>query len=210
VTAIRWVQPGSAVVCIVGGRLPYLETLGLPFVTDVIGGIEAIGIPNEDTRSAQRRFPELPPTPPEVGPTAGIGDPDLLIGFGLYLASKISDGIIDDLTHDVYERIVRESLKKVWQKIRPKRDVPSGMTARFDHWFDGSGVLVRVVVHLDPRMSTVEDSTASAVTAALRQAVIYLSRNPVTHRVLTYHVHEGRVDPRPVLTEPIEPLTDET
>jgi hypothetical protein len=138
-----------------------------------------------------------------VPPSAGIGSPDLLIGFGIYLASKIGEDIVGDIVHDIYERIVKGNLKKLWQKIRGDDHPPRQMMATFDHWFDGSGVLVRVVVYLPTEAAPYEDATTTAVAAALRQAVVYLREQPVTHRVLTYEVHDGHVDPQPMLSEPI-------
>ncbi len=177
---------------------------------DDIDGIETIGFPNEDVETTQRRFPELPPFLPDVPPQASIGGEDLLIGFGLYLASKIGEDIVGDIVHDVYEWIVKANLKKLWEKIRHEGRPPRRMTATFDHWFDGSGVLVRVVVHMGSEISPAYDSTTTAVAAALRHAVIYLHRHPSTHRVLTYNVQDGHVDAQPMLSEPIEPLTGST
>lgn len=185
-----------------GGRSSYIEELGLPFSKDIVSGIEAIGVPHEDRETTQRRFPEAP-LPPDVPPQAGIGGEDLWIGFGLYLASKIAESIIGDIVHDVYERIVKPNLKKLWEKIRRDGHPPRRMTATFDHWFDGSGVLVRVLVDMGSEMSPGEDSTTTAVAAALRHAVTYLRGHPITHRVLTYNVRDGHVDPQPTLSEPI-------
>jgi len=69
-------------VSVLGGRLSYVEELGLPFLTDVVGGLEAIGLPNEEVEITQPRFPEPPSFPPELGPQAGIGGEGLLIGSG--------------------------------------------------------------------------------------------------------------------------------
>jgi hypothetical protein len=46
------------------------------------------------------------------------------------------------LIHDVYDRIVKANLKKLSEKIRHECRAPRQMTATFDHWFDGSGVLI--------------------------------------------------------------------
>ena len=191
---------------VLGGRTSNVKELGLPFLRDVVGGIEAIGFPNENAETTRQRFPELPPFPQDVPPQAGIGGQDLLVGFGLYLASKIGEDIIGNIVHDVYERIVKGGLKKLWEKIRREDRPPRRMTATFDHWFDGSGVLVRVVVHLRSETSPVEDPATAAVAAALRHAAVYLRGNQVTHRVLTYHVHDGHVDRLPMLSEPVESL----
>jgi hypothetical protein len=194
---------------VLGGRLSYVDELGLPFETDLVAAADAIGFQITDVAETRCRYPNLPPYP-EERPRAGLGGEDLLIGFGLFLASRIGEDIVEDVVHDVYERIVKANLKKLWEKLRHEPGRPPEMTATFDHWFDGSGVVVRVVVHLGSENSGGEDSTTSAVAAALRQAVIYLHGHPITHRVLTYHVHDGSVARLPTLSEPIEPVTDST
>jgi hypothetical protein len=204
-----WAPPGSLIVCVLAGRLSYQKELGLPFLMEVVAEAEPIGFRNEDVDTTQRQFPSLPPFPPDVLPQATIGGEDLLIGFGLYIASKIGEGIIGDLAHDIYERIVKASLRRLWEKHRQEGD-PLQVTATFDHWFDGSGVLVRVVVHSGPTADTDGTLTTSAVTAALHQAVAYLRTHPVTHRVMTYEVHDGRVGQLPTLSEPIGPQLAES
>ena len=111
-----------------------------------------------------------------------------------------------DIIHGVYVRIVKAKLKKLLEKIRHECRAPRQMTATFDHWFDCSGVLVSVVVHIGSETKPFERSTTSAVAVALRQAVIYLHRHPVTLRVLTCDVHDGQLDAQPILSEPIEPV----
>lgn len=188
-----------------GGRSSYVRELGLPFLTDVVGGIEAIGFADEDVETTQKRFPELPPFPPDVRPQADITGAALLIGFGLYMASTISNAIVSAIGHDIYEQIVKPNLKKLVERAR-NEGRPSRTIATFDHWFDGSGVLVRVIVDLGAENDPAEDQTTTAVAAALRLAVTYLGSHPITHRVLTYSVNAGHVDPRPMLSEPIQPL----
>jgi hypothetical protein len=206
VTASSWVPSGSCVLGVVGGQLSHLKELGIPFEADLIADIEAIGFQGEDAAETRRQYPQVPPFPAER-PYAAFGLDDLLVGFGLYLASKITDKIISDIIHDVYEQIVKANLKKLWEKLRHEPRPPSQTIAMLDHWFDGSGVLVRVAVHLQPD-TTNEDSTTNSVATALRQAVTYLHGHPITHRVLTYDVYDGHVEPQPRLSEPIEPLTD--
>jgi hypothetical protein len=185
-------------ISILAGKVSEQRELGLPFQQDVIHGMEDLGIVNEDTGTVERTYPDLPPFPPQVGPTNTIGLDALLIGVGIYVAKKLADKTVDGVATKIYERIVQPAFDRLWQKVRKDKGSPP-IIAQFDHWFDGSKVLVRVLVHCDPDG---EAPDATVVPAALRNAVAWLRDNPPTHRTLTFSIENGKVPSKPDLSDP--------
>lgn len=190
----------AMVTSILRGKVSDQRKFGLPFQMEVVGSVEALGIPNQDTDTVARAYPDLPPFPPPVGPTAVFGLDDLLIGIGLFVAAKLTDKAIDAIGTAVYERIVQPAFDRLWDKFSKRNGAQPPIVARFDHWFDGSKVLVRVLVRSDERDGTPD---ATLVPAALRRAAEWLRGNPITHRVLTYTVENGELSSQPDLSEPI-------
>ncbi|TWP32593.1 hypothetical protein [Leekyejoonella antrihumi] len=170
-------------VSILGGRLSMQEEFGLPFQLDVIGALEDLGVVNESTGAVRSAYPDVPPFPPSTPPVATLGLETLLIGFGLYLATKLSDKAVDEILSAVYADRVQPALRRLASRLRSHR-VQAGepILTRFDHWFDGSKVLVRVCVYT----AAPETADSQTVSEALRLAVNWLTSHEVTHRVLTY------------------------
>lgn len=193
---------GALVVGIIGGKLDDFQAVGLPFQQDVIPGLERMGITNESGGTVVARYPDLPPFPPPRGPQNTILIEGALIGLGLYLMKKLTEPTIEGLGKQIYEQLVQPALDRTWSRMRERKERQRPVTAQFDHWFDGSKVLVRVLIRSDENAETPD---AAVITAALRGACEWLQRNPVTHRVLTYDVEDGEVPSSPRLTEPIEP-----
>lgn len=185
-------------VSVVGGQVSMWEDFGLPFQRDVIGALEELGITNESTDAVMSAYPDLPPFQP-MAPVATFGLEALVVGFGVYLATKISDKAVDELLSKVYIDRVKPALLKLGARLRSRQRTGGVVLARFDHWFDGSKVLVRVCVY------TVAPETAdpAVVAEALRSAVDWLRTHPVTHRVLTYEVRDGQIPSEPLLSEPV-------
>ncbi|MEV5961856.1 hypothetical protein AB0L70_08830 [Kribbella sp. NPDC051952] len=192
---------GSMVVGIIGGKLHDFREVGLPFQQEVIPALEGLGITNEDGGTVEARYPDAPPFPPQQGPKATILIEGALIGLGLYLVKKLVEPTIEGLGKQIYEQIVQPALERLWSRMRQQKGVQRPVTAQFDHWFDGSKVLVRVLIRCDQNAET---PNAAVVTAALHSAAEWLQHNPVTHRVLTYEVADGKLPSKPKLSEPIE------
>lgn len=186
-------------VSVVGGRLSMWEDFGLPFQREVIGALEELGITNESTDNVMSAYPDLPPFQPDVPPVAAFGLEALVVGFGIYLVTKISDKAVDELLSKVYTDRVKPALLKLGARLRSRQVTGDVVLARFDHWFDGSKVLVRVCVYT----KTPETADTAIVAETLRSAVNWLRTHPVTHRVLTYEVRDGRVPSEPFLSEPV-------
>ena len=175
------------------------EDFGLPFQREVIGALEELGITNESTDNVMSAYPDLPPFQPDVPPVAAFGLEALVVGFGIYLVTKISDKAVDELLSKVYTDRVKPALLKLGARLRSRQVTGDVVLARFDHWFDGSKVLVRVCVYT----KTPETADTAIVAETLRSAVNWLRTHPVTHRVLTYEVRDGRVPSEPFLSEPV-------
>lgn len=176
------------------------KEVGLPFQRDVIGALEDLGIVNESTSTVELAYPDLPPFPPSTGPLATVGLETLIIGFGLYLATKVSDKAVDELLSEVYADRVQPALQRLRARLRSHR-IQSGerVLTRFDHWFDGSKVLVRICIYTEAP----ETADSEVVAQILRMTVTWLSSHPVTHRVLTYKVCDGNIPAQPLLSEPV-------
>jgi len=192
---------GALIVGVLGGRVSLQKSLGLPFERDVIGAMGQLDIASESTAAVERAYPRLPPFPRDQRPTNLLGFDDLIVGFGLYLVVKLTDAVIADVATQVYQERVQPAVEKLWASMRRRgQDPRQGCTAVFDHWFDGSQVLVRVVVHFkatDKLMDT------QVVEKALRHAALWIQQHPVTHRVLTFEVRNGDLIPEPELSEPV-------
>ena len=191
---------GALCVSILGGRISMQKEIGLPFQRDVIGALEELGITNESTIAVGSAYPDLPPFAPNTPPVATLGLESLIIGFGLYLATKASDKAVDELLSQVYTDRVQPALRRLGDRLRSHR-AHSGepMLTRFDHWFDGSKVLVRICIYTEAP----ETADSVLVAEVLRLAVSWLNSHPVTHRVLTYEVREGKIPAEPLLSEPV-------
>jgi hypothetical protein len=180
--------------------LSFQQDHGLPFQADLIRGLESLGFVNETTAVVENRHPRLPKFPPDQPPRNAIGIDDLLIGFGIYLAVKISDTVIDEISGDIYDGIVRPRLSTFWKQLTATRR-GQRLVASFDHWFEGSGVLVRVEFYTSSSTHVPPDVTH--VAHALRLAAKYLADKGVTHRVLAFEVRNGRMNDEPRLSEPL-------
>jgi hypothetical protein len=191
---------GAMSVSILGGRLSLQEEVGLPFQRDIIRALEEVGIVNESTAAVESAYPRLPPFPPKTPPTATLGLDALLLGFGIYLGKEVSGKVVDELITAIYEDRVRPALAKLTLRLKA-HDVPRDQTVvtTFDHWFDGSRVLVRIRIYT----GSPDTPNTEVVANILRDAVKWLSSHPVTHRVLTFEVRGGVFDREPHLSEPI-------
>lgn len=191
---------GTLSVSILGGRISLQKEIGLPFQRDVISALEGLGIVNESTNAVELAYPDLPPFPPSTTPVATLGLETLIVGFGVYLATRLSDKAVDELLSKVYADRVQPALHRLGARLR-SRGVQSdeAVLTRFDHWFDGSKVLVRICVYT----KAPETADSAVVAQVLRLAVSWLNSHPLTHRVLTYEVREGNIPAEPSLSEPV-------
>src|SRR3954471_2907012 len=98
---------GAISISMLAGKVSEQRDLGLPYQQDVIHALEHLGIPNEDTATVERAYPDLPRVRPQAGPTNTIGLDVLLIGIGLYVTKKLADQTIDGIGKAIYERIVQ-------------------------------------------------------------------------------------------------------
>ncbi len=71
----------------------------------------------------------------------------------------------------------------------------------FDHWYDETGVLVRV--EFTSRAPGDEVPDLARVLEACDLAAAHVEEHGVTHRVMAYRVVDGRLDPAPRLAEPV-------
>ncbi|WP_344213422.1 hypothetical protein [Kribbella sancticallisti] len=190
----------ALIIGMTGGNSHDIDELGIPFQTEVGLSVGDLGLTlADDTASIEDSFPSLPPFP-VFRPRASGLEIAALVGFGVYLAKKLSDPTIDALGEQLYAKVVGPAVRKLWGKMR-RGEIPArAVISRFDHWFDGSGVLVRVVIVSD-RGADAPD--IDVIPAALRQAAEWLQSNAVTHRVLTYEIIGGRIPATPRLSEPI-------
>ena len=183
----------------IGGTSHDIQELGIPFQSDIGRALEEIGISLEGTDTIEREFPNLPAFPPQSGPQAGISD-GAVIYVGIFISNALANLIIEEFAKEFFSKKVQPAFENLWGKILRKEIPDRTVTARFDQWFDGSGVLVRVVSHC-PKGGGPPDT--ALVSASHRRAVEWLRRNPVTHRVLTYEITHGEIPAAPELSEPI-------
>lgn len=194
-------QPAGAFVTIMGGKLTFQKDLALPALKEIVPAIEAQGLPNEPDYIASE-FGPVPLYPVPKGPTNTFGFDDLVVGLGLYLAGRIGETGVQRLIDRLYDRQVQPVLEQMWQKIRRSRRPPLKTRMVFDHWFNRSGVLVRTIILIEPEAENID--VRSLVAQTLEQATHYIHKHPVTHRVLTYEVIDGRLTGVPILTEPVQ------
>lgn len=112
----------------------------------------------------------------------------------------MSDKAVDEILSKVYADRVQPALQRLGARLRSHGMRSDELVlTRFDHWFDGSKVLVRICIY------TKAPGTADSAVVAqvLRLAVNWLKSHPVTHRVLTYEVREGNIPAAPLLSEPV-------
>lgn len=116
------------------------------------------------------------------------------------MGGKLVDALIGELVGRIYDSRVRPALAVLRSKLGSTApNSPRSSVAVFDHWFDSTGVLVRVRVH-EPAESA--DEIAEIVAACLHLALAQLAR-PITHRVITFEVKEGTIPTRPSVSQPI-------
>jgi hypothetical protein len=195
--------PGNhaLVTCMVGGKSWDISEVGTPFHQDVVPALERLGFTNENGPAVEALYPDLPPFPPDREPRATFLIDGALIGLGFYLVKTLAEPTISGLGEQIYKQIVQPALDRLWSKMRNDKS-QRPVVVQLDHWFDGSKVLVRVVVRC------AKDDPAPdldvVVRSALRSAAQWLQGNPVTHRVLSYEVQDGQIPSVPKLTERIE------
>lgn len=195
-----WLGAQPLMVGVLGGRLTFQEELGLPFAKEVAASLGDLGIENVTTTVVENRYPRLPRFEPDVPPVASLGLEDLIIGFGMYVAGALSDATAGRLVDHVYEACVQPALDNLKAKMRTLVNRPRTTRVLLDHWFDGSGVLVRMDFHV---ADGDEYPSGAIVRTVLLEAVRWITRNPTTHRVLTFEVKGGHVSLPPKLSEPI-------
>lgn len=196
----NWLGDRPVMVGVLGGRLTFQEQLGLPFAQEVAAALAELGITNETTTVVENRYPRLPKFQHDVPPVAALGLEDLVIGFGLYIAGVLSDATAGKVVDHVYEACVQPALDNLQAKMRTLVNRPRNTRVLMDHWFDGSAVLVRMDFHV---AEGDEYPSEASVRTALLEAARWITRNPITHRVLTFEVKGGRVLMPPTLSEQI-------
>ena len=194
-------RPSSSVDPGLGGRLTFQQELGLPFAQEVTSSLQQFGLPNEDTATVERAYPKLPKFPADLPPTAALGLDDLVVGVGIYLAGALTDAAIGAVVAELFERRIQPAITALWDRAGLSSHRPRTTRVLLDHWFDGSGVLVRLEV-----ISSADDEAAPTtedLRACLKTAAEWISKEPPTHRVLTFKVVKGELQGSPRLSEPI-------
>lgn len=184
---------------ILGGPLSAQVDFGLPFQREVVTDLEGLGFHNESTDVVARTFPDAPPFAPDQEPVNTLGLDALAIGFGLFVATKLSEGAITQIGSDVYRTVVKPRVEALWARLRGQ-NAALPVVATFDHWFDGSRVLVRVVFYArgaDP----VPD--VELVQQALGIAERHIAAQDVVNRVLTFEVRDGVLSAEPQGSDPL-------
>jgi hypothetical protein len=195
-----WLGDRPMTVSVLGGRLTFQQDLGLPFAKDVVAALEEFGLANQDTATVESAYRDLPKFEPDLPPTAALGLDDLVVGLGIYLAGALTDATIGAVVDELYQRRIQPALARLWSRIRSSKHRPETTRVLLDHWFDGSGVLVRIEFSSSPGGSV---PTSETVRSCLKQAAEWISRNPRTHRVLTFTADHGAIQADPRLSEPI-------
>jgi hypothetical protein len=191
---------GAMVIGSIGGRLSYMKELALPFQEEVIPKLEDLGLIEADPREAKDSYPDSIERGTGAGPQNAFGIDDVLIGLAIYLGPKIADALIGDIVSEVYKSVVTPALNKLWGKIRKRKQPPQRISTTFDHWFDGSKVLIRVTFR-STALGPAPDH--DLVRIALRDAAKRVQQGAVTHRVMTYEIVDGVLGSDPKFSEPV-------
>lgn len=57
---------------------------------------------NDSTVAVEQAYPDLPPFSPNTTPVATLGLETLIVGYGVHLATKLTDKAVDELLSKVY------------------------------------------------------------------------------------------------------------
>jgi hypothetical protein len=191
----------SLTLSILGGPVGLQRDYGYPFQLEIISALEDLGYDNESTAIVEATFPDLPPLPTGSGPTATFGAEDLLVGMGIYTALKLGDAVISEVASRIYQGVVTPALEELWARVPrtvSNRHRPFELTAVFEHWFDDSRVLVRVVLETNTDEAA---PTTRHVRLALEHAIAYVEEHGGSIE-LTYRVFDDRLQ-LPPTTRPV-------
>lgn len=172
----------SLYVSMLHGPTTYYRDAGIPFHREVVSVLGELDIVEETTAAIEDIYPDLPPFPAKRGPVASVELTELAVGLGLYLAGALGNGAVDQLVEKVYERAVRPALSRCWKKLIQHRH--RSIMVVFDHWYDETGVLVRVEF-----LSRNPDEAVPDLALVLRArtlAIEYIQEHGLTHRVMAY------------------------
>ena len=175
-----------------------MREAGIPFQIDLTGGLKAVGIESESVSVAEKVIPASSRTPQRhLRTTNSITLTTLVIGFVVSVAAELGNKFLDELGTDLYQK---RSFGLRWLDIGSSCLIHaenSQLVTTFDHWFDQTGVLVRVEFYASQIWDDQPD--VLLVDRALREAVKYVSANGVTHRVISFEVRDGVLDITPQL-----------
>lgn len=192
---------GAAQLIFAGSSSVYDDLAG-PLFTDLMPVLDEAGFGNTDREYIRENFSPLSrtfyPSETKFYNSAVLGE--IAIGAILYIGTSVGQWIISKLCDEVYEKVggAEGMVGRLLGRLRRSDGV---VTTVFDHWFDESGVLVRIECRL--REGDPTDVVDALIPVALRRAGAWIEDHGITHRVVKYRIERGALADHPELSQPV-------